>query len=390
MQQLLVTSSAIAALAAMATAQTFIGFNYNAQVGATSRGNLVNAAGEVMTVIKGEEYAGWGTDLPGTRTIASVVCVVQDQDAISSPETFDIKLYPEDAANPGYPDLAAGVTFATGIAGPPAPATGTIAAALRTVTPTTPVSVPIVGSGDVFVSFVLPAAPPVTPPAVGDGLSIQIVLGYAPTAAFTIFDLPGPNQGPLTPTTVANTHGVSFIAPAGALTLNGRRNQYIDVAHSTSGGVVHGITNQVASAVGSTNPPPAGYGPAVGTASFLSGVSPDILGSNPGRVDDVCSSYYRMGATGNPVLFFVDIGSFGPEIPLAALLAGSTGVACLNLGTMINVGLALADVNGEAWNVFLLSPGFRLAALGQQMNSQAVELTAAFTLNGGPCGAQRF
>lgn len=53
------------ALSAQLSAQApteFIGFTYNASVGATSRGSLVNAAGEVMTRIESNDYRGWGTN----------------------------------------------------------------------------------------------------------------------------------------------------------------------------------------------------------------------------------------------------------------------------------------------------------------------------------------
>jgi hypothetical protein len=385
MHALLRASSGAALLSAALVAQTptFIGFSYNGQIGATSRGSLGVVAGEVMTVIKGEDYAGWGAQNPGQRTISSVLCIIQDQDAVATPETIDIKIYPEDLANPGFPDLAAGVTFATGVAGPAAPATGTIAAVVRTVTPTTPVSVPIVGSGDVFISFVLPAAPVAT-----DGLSIQIVLGYQPATTFTVFDLPGGTQSPTTPITVNNTHGLTLTPPA-TLTLNRCRNQLIDVAHLAAGGVVTGITNQ-ASLTGSNNPPPAGFGPCPGTADFISGVSPDVVGINPGRVDDVAFDYFRgTPAAGAFVIFFADIGSFGPELPMAVLFPGSTGTICTT-SNFFQIGSAIADATGEAFLVTTFPAAVRPLAAGLNLVQVALEVdfvNGVFHLS--PCGRQQ-
>ncbi|MFY9342405.1 MAG: hypothetical protein WAT39_07940 [Planctomycetota bacterium] len=388
MRHVLIVAAASAALASVACAQTnFLGLNYNAQVGATSRGSLGTAAGEVMTVIKGEDYAGWGTDVPGSRTIRSVVCVIQDQDS-STAEVFDIKIYPESLATPGYPDLAAGVTFATGIAGPPVGAPGVVAAALRTVTPATPASVPIQGTGDVFIAFVLPAVGPVVPPATAEGLSIQIVLGYQPSAAFLVFDVPGATQSPTTPITLANTHGMTAIGAT--VTLNRCRNQYIDIAHGTAGGVVTGITNQT-SCVGTNNPPPAGYGPCPGAADFMSGVSPDVTGINPGRVDDIAFDYFRgTPAAGALVLFFADFGAFPAfELPLGLIFPGSTGSVCMN-STFFQLGSALADPTGEAFFVTTFPAAVRPLAAGLTLIQQALEVDfvgGVFHLS--PCGRQQ-
>ncbi|HEX6813474.1 MAG TPA: hypothetical protein VF384_17780 [Planctomycetota bacterium] len=385
MNSILGVSIAAAALASAAASQTpvFIGFSYNAEVGATSRGSLGLLAGKVMTVIKGEDYAGWGATVPGVRTINSIFCIVQDQDAVATPETFDIKLYPEDVANPGMPNLAAGVVFASGVAGPPAPTTGTISAIVRIVTPATPVTVPIAGSGDVFVSFALPATAVAT-----DGLSIQIVLGYQPSPTFTVFDIPGATQSPDMPITVGNTHGMTLVPPT-TLTLNRRRNQLIDVAHIGAGGVVMGITNQT-SLLGSANPPPTGFGPAPGTADFMSGVSPDVVGINPGRADDITFDYFRgTAAAGNFVFFFADFGTFGPEIPLALVFPGSTGVVCMNL-TFFQLGSGVCDAQGEAFLVTAFPAALRPLAAGLNIVQQAVELDfAGGVFHTSPCGRQQ-
>jgi hypothetical protein len=377
-----------AACAAAAAAQTnFIGFSYNVETTATSRFSVGASAGEVMTVIKGEEYAGWGTATPGFRTVASVFMVIQDQDAVTTPETFDVLLYPESLATPGTPDLTMPITFMLGVTGPPAPTTGVISAAFKIITPATPVPVPIVGTGDVFVSFRFAANAGWT--AGTDGLSAHANYGYSPGATFTVFDVPGSNQQPVTPVTVNNTHCFSRVG-AGAIIINQRRTHIIDIAHDGPGGAVMGITNQ-ASALGSANPPPAGFGPAPGTASFQSGCAPDVTGVNPGRVDDITFDYFRGTPAANSfVIFFADFGAFpAVELPLSVIFPGSTGNICVN-STFFQLGSGLADANGEAFLVTTFPAAVRPLAAGLQIIQQALEVDfvgGVFHLS--PCGRQQ-
>lgn len=370
-------------------AQDFIGFSYNSQVGATSRGSIGVNAGEVMTRLDGNEHAGWGIGTPGFRTVDSLFFVVQDQDALTTPETFDIVLYPEDAANAGFPDLTGGVTFATAVPGPPPPTSGTISAAARTITPTTPVAVPIQGGGDIFVSFVLPASAgwPAT-----DGVSIQVVLGYAPSASFTVFDTPGLAQGgtPPPPGSPADSHGLSRVG-AGAAVYNARRMQFLDVAHSASGGVGLGITNQT-SYVASNNPPPAGFGPAPGTADFMSGSNPDVVGGNVGRVDDIAMEFYRTGTgTGTPVVFFIDFTPFfAPvEVPLSLLVTrNSTGTLCLNSYLDLPTTVTTSD---EAFLVIGIPGAARPFLTGLNVRQQAVAVDLATgDVHASPCDGMVF
>lgn len=391
----LIALAVAAALAGQLAAQDFIGFSYNGQISATSRGSLGNNAGEAMTRIDGSDYAGWGTDTPGTRTLTSLFFVAQDQVAPVSPatgNTFDIKIYPEDVANPGFPDITAGVTFATGVTGPTIAAGGVpgIAAVAKTVTPTTPVSVPIQGGGDVFVSFVLPAV------TATSSLSIQIALGYAPSTLFTVYDLPGPTQPPAssttpTPITVQNTHCVSLVG--GVLSLNARRNQLIDVAHNGTGGAVLTSTNQT-TYTSSNNPPPAGFGPAPGTANFLSGVSPDGNAFNAGRADDIAFDFFKTGMpAGSLVLFGITLTTpfIASEPPLAALGLSGTGVLCVDPGDpafFLNV--SITTVANEAFWVTQFPAGVRAQLPGFTINQQAFWLDPNFVFTASPCGAQAF
>ena len=377
---------ALAALAASLSAQDFIGFSYNTQVNATSRGTVGAAAGECMTRIDGSEYAGWGTDVPGSRTISSIFFVFQDQLAQPVANTLDIILYPEDPALPNRPLTTAPVVFALGVTGPTG--TGTIAAVGKIVTPAVPVAVPITPGtgGDVFVSFRLGA---VTATA---NTSVQVALGYQAGAAFTTWDLAGPYEAPavippaLPVNTPQNTHGLTFVG--GVVSLNNRRNQYIDVAHSGTGGAVLTITNQ-ATCTPSNNPPPAGFGPAPGTADFQSGVAPDINGFNPGRADDITFDFFKTGIGVAPVFFLMDLsGGFAPiEVPISTVVPGS-GVICINASaTVLGLVFSAAD---EAFITTTIPAGLRPFLGGLVVVQQAAAIDAANNVIMSPCGAQRF
>jgi hypothetical protein len=377
-------SVAVAALSLPAVAQDYVGFSYNTAIGATSRGAIAAAAGEVMTRIDGSEFAGWGTTTAGRRTLDAIYFVLQDQNA-ATPETCDIILYPEDAANPGFPDLAAGVVYATGVTGP----TGTgIAAVVKTVTPTTvgvTDSVPIQGGGDVFISWSLPANAgwPAT-----DGLSLNVVLGYAPTTTFLVFDTPGLAQGGTPPPAAApsNSHGLSRTG-ANAAIYNARRQMFFDVLQNNAGGISMAITNQT-SFTCSNNPPPAGFGPAPGTASFMSGTNPDVVGGNPGRVDDLTFEFYKFGVGSTAlVAFLIDFGAFGPELPIGLLGFTGTGSFCLNLSTfsIATVSFTTAD---EAFFVLTIPAAVRPTLSGLQVNYQGAALVPTMDWHTSPCRSQ--
>ncbi|MCA8952886.1 MAG: hypothetical protein KDE27_25475 [Planctomycetes bacterium] len=372
------------ALGVSATAQNFIGFNYNGQVGATSRGSLTVNAGEVMTRIGGEDYAGWGTDTAGSRTITSLYYIVQDQDTIATPgEVYDVVVYPEDPLLPGYPDLTQRIPFATGVVFPTA--TSQIAAFAVTLTPTNPVAVPIQGGGSVFVAFALPAAA-IWP---SDGVSIQVVLGYQPSPTFLVYDIPGQAQDPFSTPDPTNSHGLSNVG--GVVNYDSRRNQMIDIEHSSAGGIPTGITNQT-TLLGSANPPPAGFGPCPGTGDFMSGVAPDVSQLDPTRFDDVAMDYYRFGSNTPLTVFLIDFGTFFPELPIVSLgaPAGSTGVACTTPGTALNAGIVFGSAD-ESFKVLSFPASSRAALVGFALVQQAVEFdTTTGLLHASPCGRQVF
>jgi len=394
MQRSFLLGASLCALSLPCTAQNeFLGFTTNCTISATTRGTVAANAGEYIVRVDGSEYAGWGTDAAGGRTIKSVYLIIQDQDAVTTAETFDVVLYPENPANPGFPLMTAGVVFATGVTGPAAPATGVLSAAAKTVTPASPVFVPFsnASSTDIFVSFKFSAAN-----WTADGLSVQSILGYAPSTAFTIYDSPGPGQPrPLNTTASANpanTHAYSYVATAATpLSATACRQPYFDLQHSGASGVVMTITNQT-TWTPSNNPPPAGYGPAPGTASFMSGVNPDIAGTaNAGRADDICFDFYQQSlGTGAPVFFLMDLSaSFGPETPISVFAPGS-GVACLNTASLAVLGINFTSA-GEAWFVTTIPAGVRSGLGGLPVRQQGIALDPTTgALVASPCGGQRF
>lgn len=370
--------------------QDFIGLSYNGQISATSRGSVQGSAGEVMTRIDGDEIAGWGGTTAGVRTIDALYFILQDQNAVSTPESVDILVYPEDPANPGFPDLSGAIVFATGVPGPPAPATGLIGAVARLVTGPG-VSVPIQGGGDVFISFRFAAAPNWP----SDGVSVQVMLGYQPSSSFTVFDTPNGSQGgspPPAPSSPADSHGLSRIA-AGPAVYNARRQHLVDIAHPGAGGVGLAITNQT-SLTGSNNPPPVGFGPAPGTANMLSGTNPDVSGFNAGRVDDITMEFYMTGAPPSLlVAFLLDFSPiFGPEVPLSFVSAGSTGSSCLLYPFVVAVlPVTVVGTDVEAFVTTPIPAPLRLLLLGASVKQQAIGLDlGSGTLHGSPCDGMGF
>jgi hypothetical protein len=250
--------------AGLAPAQN-MGFTNNTAIGATSRGSLAGAPGQVLARIDASDYAGWarGAAFPGMRAIDGVDLVIQDQDAVLTFEVFDVWIYPEDPLALGFPLLGAGVLAAVGVAGPPVPAVGVISAAYTAVAFFPPVLMPV--GLDVFIGFALPANPawPL------DGLSVQIVLGYAPGPAFVVFDLPGPTLGPPPPAIQGpgTSYGLTF-NPAAAMPLayNGRRQLWTDVFGPGVGGVVGTIAAEPSFAIAAApaRPSPASSAPKVG------------------------------------------------------------------------------------------------------------------------------
>jgi hypothetical protein len=113
---------------------------------------------------------------------------------------------------------------------------------------------------------------------------------------------------------------------------------------------------------------------------------------DPLRADDVAMDYYRLGSNAPLVFFLLSFGNFGTELPLVQLgaPAGSTGVACVDLGGFINAGLAIGSVD-EAFRVTSFPAASRASLVGFQLVQQAVEFDVnAGVLHSSPCGRQTF
>lgn len=369
----------LATLSFPCLAQTeYLGFAHNTTTSATSRGALGGAAGEVMTRLDGSEHTGWGRiHWPAPeRRIEIIDCIVQDQDAASA-ETFDIILYPEDAGNPGYPLLTSPIPFASGVAGP----AGTGAqAVVRSISVPGGVGVPIANEwSDIFVSFSLPAnaAWPV------DGLSIHVALGYAAGVNLPTFDVPGPAQGGSPPPTPAlsnpsNSHGLYRIG-TGPAAYSQRRMHVLDIGHAGAGGVGLAVTNQTSWP--QSNFP--GTRACPGTADFLSGSNPDVVGYNAGRSDDIAMRYRKTGLGNGLVFFLMEFDdTCVPEIAVSLLLPGSTGVVCMRNPTVTCVTTAVAD---EACCFTAIPPAIRASLGGLGVRQQAAAFNNTGGVDLGPC-----
>lgn len=377
------TCCAVALAASCVSAQQFVGFAHNLESGATSRGAIAAGAGEVMARFDAGDYAGFGNDAaqPQHRLIQGVACVVQDEDAVSTPETFDIRIYREDAAHPGYPLLASGVTAVTGVAGPPAPSSGVVAASYHSVTFATPVSVPV--GSDLFVAFAVPAN---NGWFGSDGLSFHVSLGYQPNASYTVFDLAGAAMGPVVTAAVPpeQSYALSRSQSTGVMAYSPRRQLIVDLMTAGAGGSVMASTNQASYA--SSNA-------AVGTASFMSALHPDAASPayHAGRADDIA---YRFEDTtlvdGSPVFFLATLSGFGAEMALAAAVPGSSGVLCLDLTMATTLGVGLTST-GEAVLTTVVPAAARSMLAGFTLRQQAVAFDVLTgTLHGAPCGRQSF
>lgn len=382
-KHILIAGCVLAVAAANASAQQFVGFAFNTSVGATSRGSVGTNAGEIIARIDADDYAGWANDPanPAQRLISAVSFTVQDQDAFNTAELFDLKIYGEDPANPGYPLLSSGVTAVTGIAGPTSTVNTTlIVAAFHSVTFATPVPVPV--GQDAFVSFAVPAAAWST-----DGLSFHINLGYAPSASFLVWDEPGAQMQPLVTTGITpdDSYALNYIPTATpALFYSARRQITVDIATGGAGGCVTAITNQANYTISNAAP---------GTASFMSGLHPDA--TNPpytaGRADDIGYRFNDASLPDNSVVFFLaTLGTFGPELSLASIVPGSTGVGCLNPAFVTPLGVGLT-ATGTSTLTTTIPAGARAMISGFPLLQQAIGYNSTNgTLHAGPCGRQLF
>lgn len=383
------------ALVGTAPGQEWVGFARGcAEISAYSRNDLGNLAGEAMTRIDSREHAGWGTAIAGNRTISGVQFASLGG---PTPQTVDILFYPESGVNTELPAAVATV-FAVGVPIPPGP---TCAMTLVGA----PVSVPIAGTGDVFLSFDLPAVPPPFWP--NDGIGIGVVTGYPGVVTddfpppfpvpLTNFDRPGPNSFPAAPIAApSGSHGLRKILGPG---YRNTRQHWFDVRHVPwgasmafpgAGGVGIVWNNQATYPTGAT-----------GTSNFLSGTSPNSWpslanGNLAARNDDVGMGIRMAGMSGQIVVFAAQIGvpiGFGPETPVTfpPILAPpmSTGVLCLNPNYPLHVVVQIGAANDGAEVRYPVNGGSWLA--GFELLQQAFVFDVGTGLiHASPCDWMRF
>lgn len=324
-----------------------------------------------------EHYAGWGIDPmnPGMRSIQGMHYFIQDE-VDTTPESYGLVVYGEDPMGPDFPDVSTNF----GTAGPiPTPTvtspTGGAIAWNITVTFTTPMLVP--KGIDVFPALDLPQ-PMVGGPWPMDGLSVH-ALYYQMTTSGT-YDEPGAGQI-ASQSGNGGYHVPGMIGPTYTVT---NRMWKIEPLVPGAGGTAGTITNQTWAPLSNAAP---------GTSSMSSGLRPDAQNPpvNMGRADDVATRWFQTGTPDNTaVLFFLDVGNFGMEIPLNALVPGSTGAACLNITSAQLVGLGLT-LNGEAFQTLSIPAAVRPFLAGITLMHQAAgfnAMTGGFDANG--CTRQIF
>lgn len=386
---------AIVGCASAVFAQTDTRIYHNVATGATTRGAIGVNTGQQLSRIDAEDYNGIGDPvltggLVTGYTINGFQYVMQDQND-ATPETYSVYFYSESAATPNFPDFLQtdpiGQNALNGPAGfgpftQASTGTGVISAYIYTLNFTTTAMPPVTypAGRDFFMAISHPAAPGW---AGTDGGSVHINLGANPNfppPTTNTYDLKGP--GAIAGGTTSNSYGYAHNTTNGTLAAGGARQYHmIPLVLPTVGvGVATATTNQ-------TSYPTSNAAP--GTASFFSGLHPDgsSTPNTAGRVDD--SYYVYFGApAGNLVFFLVDFNTAPVTLPLAAFLAGSTGVYCLNAPSVLN--FVISTGSGQDSIALLWSANARNFLLGQTFSLQGVAFdTAAGTLKGAPCATIR-
>jgi hypothetical protein len=384
------TILSFAALTSCVLAQDVMGTFRNTGTTWTTRG--FSAASEnnpaiLFTRHDKECYAGWTAGVtPGTRDIVGVNFVIQDQN-LATQESFDIIAFTEDAAVPSYPDVVTPVGTALNFGLPIGTGGGAYNA---TVNFATPLLAP--ATGDVFIGLKLNQAWTFTGTQITDGLSVwEIQTTLAAPQAGQAIDVGGFGLPP-TPADEGRFGGIFVPTPATGPSYTQVSQFKINPVTPVAGGVATALTNQTlhpASTAGAV----AGFtvqNPGAGTSCMFSGLYPDAASPslNGGRADDLGQIYYKNGMTSGLVFFLVDFGTFGFELPMSSFLPGSTGVSCLNLGSLQTLAIGFIN-NGSAFNVATIPAATRPLLTGFSWLSQAVgfDLTTSLA-HAGPCTRQ--
>jgi hypothetical protein len=316
----ILTLAAPLAIAAAVPAQNFPlqGFLFNFDRPTVAAGvsyvtRFGTAAEEHLNRIDRDDYQEWGVNASGQIQIQGFMGWIQDNDDTTR-ESFGLVGYNEDAANPNFPALATRVLNITGIQMPPtgSPPGGVFYEMLGTFT--APVN--FARSGDVFLGVSVPALLSGTP--VFDGLWTGAVSNI-PFAGVTVFDQPGPRGAPNA--AIAQNTYVCYVVNNTARYVPVTATQGAEMlacdwhlGSGMAGGVALARTNQ-------TSYPPSNA--PLGTASFLSGLHPDINGLNSGRADDIgfgVTVHNAQAPLGSPVFVLMAFGPFasGP-LPITSI-----------------------------------------------------------------------
>jgi hypothetical protein len=319
------------------------GFTYNWDRPAVGNGvslyirfNGVNE--EMLSRIDRDDHKDWGLDSNGLIAIQGYVTYILDV-TDQTRENYSIVGYAEDPARPNFPNTATRILNVGPIPMPPTGAVPGQVAYRVAATFTTPVT--FANGGDVFLGVNVPPAV-VVGTSVTDGLFVGSADNDNTAAGSGVFDLPGPTgqlggsiaqQSYLCYNPLTGTPLGPLYVPANATSLEQLAFDPF-LSGTTVGGVALTSTNQTSYT--SSNTPPGG------TSDFLSGLHPDLNGSNPGRADNVgfaVTTGVGQVAAGNPAFVLLALGpSPVGSLPLTTLLGsnagpGSAGNVCVDFTT---------------------------------------------------------
>jgi hypothetical protein len=359
--RLLAGSALLLGSAALAQTLPLQGFNYNWDRPGIGNGVSVfvrfnGVSEEVLSRIDRSDYQDWGLDANGQIAVQGYVTYILDA-TDQTRESYSIVGYAEDPARPNFPNTATRVLNVGPIPMPPTGAVPGQVAYRVAATFTAPVT--FANGSDVFLGVSLPPAV-ISGGSITDGLFVGSVDNDNTAAGTGVFDLPGPT-GQLGTSSIAQQSYLCYNpltgTPLGPLYLPPSATTLEQLAFdpflsgTTVGGVALTTTNQASYT--SSNMP-------LGTSDFLSGLHPDLNGSNPGRADNVgfavTTGTAQVGA-GNPAFVLLALGpSPIGSTPLTTLLgagagAGSAGNICVDFTTAATFLTVLATGQPNSFSV---------------------------------------
>lgn len=311
---------AILALSAAAAAQNFplqgLMFNWDRPQLATGVDLVTRwatTAEHDLTRIDSDDFKDWGRDAQGQTRIQGYLTWLYDTN-YGTAESYGLVAYAEDPAVSNTPAVATPLLNIANIPMPP----GTAGNIYRVgATFNQPVS--FAANSDVFIGLDLPAMVNPNPPY--DGIWVGTASRQIPALNLQTFDEPGPRGQvgagiPFETYLCYVVNGVVRHAAPGASSLQQLAFDVL-LANGGVGGVALTQTNQTSNP--SSNAP-------LGTSNFLSGLHPDINGTNPGRADDIgfgVTTHLQQMPVGSPVFVLL---AFGPS-PLGSTPVNSFPIA---------------------------------------------------------------